>query len=160
MLNKPRKPRIFYGWMIVLGAALIGLAASAMAGLNFGFFILPMSEELGIDQSFFGWAFTARMLAFAASGFVLGRILDRFGARVPLVVTGVVATLVLIAFSRVTNGWQLILLFALIGGIGIQGAGASLYLSVPISNWFRRLRGRAMAIAFLAFPRASSSFRY
>ena len=152
MLNEPRKPRIFYGWVIVSGAALIGLAASAMAGLNFGFFIIPMGEELGIDQSFFGWAFTARMLAFAASGFVLGRILDRFGARVPLVVTGVVASLVLIAFSRITNGWQLILLFALIGGIGIQGAGASLYISVPISNWFRRRRGQAMAIAFLGIP--------
>lgn len=152
MLNEPRKPRIFYGWVIVLGAALIGLAAAAMAGLNFGFFIIPMSEELGIDQSFFGWAFTARMLAFAASGFVLGKVLDTFGARVPLVATGVIASLVLIAFSRITNGWQLILLFALIGGIGIQGAGASLYISVPISNWFRRLRGRAMAIAFLGIP--------
>ena len=152
MLTEPRKPRFFYGWVIVLGAALIGWSASAMAGLNFGFFITPMSEELGISQSFFGWAFTARMLAFAASGLVLGRILDRFGPRVPLVLTGLIASLVLIGFSRVTNGWQLIGLFVMIGGIGIQGAGASLYINVPISKWFRRMRGRAMSIAFLGIP--------
>ena len=148
----PSKPRIFYGWVIVLGAALVGLSSAAMAGLNFGFFITPMSEELGIGESFFGWAFTARMLAFAASGFVIGRALDRYGPRIPLVVAGVLATIALIGFSRITNGLHLIGLFMLTGAIGVQGAGASLYINVPVSKWFRRKRGRAMSMAFLGIP--------
>jgi MFS family permease len=145
-------PKFYYGWVIVAGSAAIGCSAAAIAGLNFGFFILPMSEELGISQAFIGWAFTARMVAFAASGFVIGKVLDRHGPRMPLMVAGAVAGLAIVGFSQIHNGWHLIALFIVIGSTGIQGAGANLYGSVPVAKWFRRKRGRAMALAFLGVP--------
>ena len=42
--------KIFYGWYIVAGLATVGMLSAGMGGINFGLFIQPMSEELGIKQ--------------------------------------------------------------------------------------------------------------
>lgn len=145
-------PRIYYGWVVVAALAAIGSLSVALAGINFGFFIRPMSQELGTPQAFFGLAISARQLGMAASSTVIGPLVDRFGARVPLIVTGVCAGLIVVSLSRVTAGWQLIALFLGLGVIGLQGVGGDLYTGVPIAKWFERDRGRAMSVAFMGIP--------
>jgi predicted MFS family arabinose efflux permease len=152
-LPESRPRRIFYGWVIVGGLLAVGCVMSAMGGVNFGLFIPPMSEDLGIGQAYFGWAQTARLVGFAASGWWIGRLLDRHGARFPLAVAGLAGAAVIIALSQVTAGWHIVALFFLAGLTGLQaGGGGSLYLSVPLSRWFIARRGRAFAIASLGIP--------
>ena len=74
-----KKPRLFYGWVIVMSLGAVGSVIIALGGVNFGFFVSPMTEELGIRQAFFGWAQTARLVGFAISGVIIGRLLDRYG---------------------------------------------------------------------------------
>lgn len=145
-----RGKRVFYGWIIVAALALEGMVSTALLGINFGLFINPMSKELGIKQAFFGWAQTARLAGSAASGYALGRLLDRHGARWPLMVAGILGGLVVVTMSGISAGWQLLALFAFMGMVGLQGSGSQ-YAVVSISRWFARDRGKAISRVVLGF---------
>ncbi len=141
----------YYGWVVVAGMALVGMTITLMLGANVGVFIRPMGDELGIGSTPFGLAQTARLLAFAASGLVVGRLLDRFGARLPMAAAGAALGAGVAALGLAQEGWQVIALFAAVGVIGFQ-SGQALYTTVPIASWFERKRGRAMAFAFSGVP--------
>lgn len=149
---EPNKHKLFYGWYIVMGLALLGTVSIGMGSVNFGLFIPPMSEELGIRQSFFGLTHTARLVGFSISGWLIGRILDLYGARVPLFISGSLMGLAMVGLFYVQTGWQLVALFFIKGLIGLEGAGGNLYQSVPLSRWFVRRRGKAMSMVFLGTP--------
>ena len=141
----------YYGWVVVAGMALVGMAITLMLGANVGVFIRPMGDDLGIGSTPFGLAQTARLLAFAASGLVVGRLLDRFGARVPMAAAGAALGAAVAALGAVREGWQVVALFAAVRVIGFQ-SGQALYTTVPIASWFALRRGKAMAFAFSGVP--------
>jgi MFS family permease len=145
----PHPSQLFYGWYIVLGLGTVGMVSVGMGGVNFGLFMPLMSEDLGIKQAYFGWAYTARITGFSLSSWFIGKMLDKHGARVPMAVAGVLMCLIMIGISQITAGWQLIALFFLIGFIGMHGGGSNLYQAVPLSRWFVEQRGKAMSITFL-----------
>lgn len=145
------RSRSFYGWVIVAGMAVVGFVITLMLGANVGVFIEPMREDLGIGVAPFGFAQTARLVSFAGSGFVLGRLLDRYGARIPMAAGAVLFGLAVSALGLVNAGWQIVVLFSLVGAIGFQ-SGQALYTTVPIAQWFVKRRGRAMALAFSGVP--------
>lgn len=147
-----KRQGLFYGWYIVMGLATVGMVSVGLGGLNFGLFLRPMNEELGISHVYFGMAQTARLLGFGMSSWLIGRILDTYGARIPMVVAGSLMAIIMICLSYVQTGWQLILLFFIKGMIGMQGAGGNLFQSVPLSRWFIRMRGKAMSLTFLGTP--------
>ena len=53
--------QLYYGCVIVAVMAAAGAVSMAMGSLNYGLFIKPMGDELGIGRSTFGWAQTARL---------------------------------------------------------------------------------------------------
>ena len=151
-MRRPLSGPIFYGWWIVFGLAMVSAVMTAMGGINLGLFIDPMGEDLGFGQSTFGLAQTARLVGFSVTGWLVGRYLDRYGARLPLIVAGLIMGVTVAAVSLVDAGWQMVLLFLIGGMTGLQGQGANLYSTVPISRWFQRQRGRAFSITFLGIP--------
>ena len=146
-----REPRFFYGWWIVAVMAVGTSASMAMGSLNFGLFIVPMGEELNIGRSTFGWSQSIRQLASAVTSPIIGPLLDRFGARILLPAAALIVGAAMIGLSFIESGWQLILLFAAMGLVGMGGPGA-LVTSVPVVKWFRRKRARAIAFASLGIP--------
>jgi MFS family permease len=150
--SQARQGGIYYGWIIVAGLMAVGAVSTGMGGVNLGLFIKPMRDDLGIGTSIFGVAQTARLIGFAGSGWIIGRIIDKRGARLPLAIAGILAGGAMIALSQVTAGWQIILVFFVVGATGLQGGGGSLFMSVPLSNWFIRKRGKAMSVAFMGMP--------
>lgn len=146
-----RAQRPFYGWVIVAALAFAGGVSTFMGIGNFGIFVAPMSEDLGVGNSAFGWALSARLLGFAVSGPLIGRLIDRRGARVPLAVGGVLFGGSAVAMSLVEAGWQMIGLTLFAGLAGFWGS-STLYLTIPIAKWFVRKRGRAMSLFFPGVP--------
>jgi MFS family permease len=140
---------IFYGWVLVSGLGLVTMVSIGMLGINFGLFVEPISRQLNIGQAFFGWAQSAKLLGSAASGFVLGRILDRYGARWPMAIAGILICGAMLMMSIINEGWQVVAIFLMIGLIGLQGGGGNLYTVVTISNWFVGKRSQAMSGVFL-----------
>ncbi len=142
-------PKIFYGWYVVLGLGVVGMVSTGMGGVNLGLYIPPMSESQGIPHSYFGLAFAARLIGFSITSWYLGILLDRYGARIPLAFTGFMAGLVMIGLSYLQSGWQLVLLYFILGAVGLEGGGGNLYQVVPISRWFIKKRGKAMSITVM-----------
>lgn len=131
--------------------ATISAFMPALATLNYGLFIKPMGDELGIGRSIFGWAMTARQLAASATGPLLGRLLDRFGSRVILAIAAIVTGSAIFSLGFIREPWQLILLFGIMGLIG-AGPGGSMVTSVPLFKWFVENRGKAIAFSSLGIP--------
>lgn len=142
MLDRP----FFYGWVIVATLFVVNFATMATGTLNFGLFVLPMGEELNMSRGFIGWSQTTRMLAGGISGFFLGRLLDRHGARVLIAAATVTTAACMIGLVYVQNAWQFLLLFSVMGLIGLSAPGG-LLTSVPVAKWFVQQRGKALAIA-------------
>ncbi|MEM7020855.1 MAG: MFS transporter, partial [Pseudomonadota bacterium] len=141
-----------YRNVIVAAFVIIAVLSVALAGPVVSFFIPVMHAELGIPLLYFGIALSARQLCFAIVSPVLGRWIDRYGARPILVIVGICAGVIVWMLSYVTTGWQLVVLLGLLGLLGLQGAGGELYGSVVIAKWFQENRGRAMSIIFIGTP--------
>ncbi|MCY4581284.1 MAG: MFS transporter [Chloroflexi bacterium] len=118
---------------------------------NFGIFVAPMGEELGLGNSAFGWALSARLLGFAASGPFIGRLIDSRGSRVPLAVGGIMLGGSAAALGMINAGWQMVGLTLFAGLMGFWGS-STLFLTIPIAKWFVRRRGRAMSLFFPGIP--------
>ncbi|MBI3953420.1 MAG: MFS transporter [Chloroflexi bacterium] len=143
--------RVFYGWVIVGVMGATGALSMALGSLNFGLFIRPMGDELGIGRSAFGWAQTSRQLASAATSPLVGWLIDRFGSRVLLALAAAITGAALVAMALVSQAWQMVALFAAMGLVGMSGPGA-LVTSVPVAKWFVRRRGMALAVMSLGIP--------
>lgn len=127
---------------------LTNAIATSLGAVNLGLFINPMGHDIGVSRSMFGWAQTSRQTAGAVASPIIGRLLDRFGAKMMLPFAILSASIAVILVSFATHAWQVLAIFALMGLMGL-GGGAQLLTSVPIAKWFVRRRGRAMAFATL-----------
>ena len=145
------RPRYFYGWVIVAVMAATGAVSMGMGSLNFGLFIKPMGDELGIGRAAFGWAQTARQGASSATSPLIGWLLDRYGSRVMLPVAALATGSALIGLAYITSAWHLVVLFVVMGLVGMSGPGA-LVTTVPVLKWFVRNRGKAVAFVGLGIP--------
>lgn len=143
--------KFFYGWTLVAALGIIGGISTFVGVGNFGVFVVPMGEELGVGNSHFGWALSARLLGFAISGPLIGRCIDRYGARFPLAIGGFLFGISAIAFFFVETGWQMIGITLFAGITGFWGS-STLYLTIPIAKWFVKKRGRAMSLFFPCVP--------
>jgi MFS family permease len=137
--------RFYYGWVIVAVMSVAGSTVMALGTVNFGLFITPMGQELGISRASFGWAQSLRQLAAAATSPFVGILLDRYGARWLLAGSVLVTGAALMGLSRVENSVEMMLLFVVIGLAGYAWPG-TLMTSVPVMKWFVRDRGRAVAL--------------
>ena len=145
------KPRLFYGWVIVAVMAATGALSMALGTLNFGLFIKPMGDELGIGRAVFGWAQSARQITSAITAPMVGGLIDRFGARMLLTISATITGAAVLGLGFVTADWQLVTLFALMGLVGMSGPGA-LVTTVPVTKWFVRNRGKALSFMSLGVP--------
>jgi len=124
--------------------AVVGAVTMGMGSLNFGLYIKPMGDELSIGRASFGWASSARSATGAITGPFIGRLLDRYGPKWILVSAAVITGLCMIGLKYTSSSWQLIIMFAVMGLVGMSGPG-SLATSVPPTKWFVRNRGKALA---------------
>lgn len=147
----PRQAKLFYGWVIVAVMAATGALSMALGALNFGLFIKPMGDELGIGRAVFGWAQSLRQMASAVTAPLVGSLIDRIGARVLLAAAAGITGGALACLAFIHDGWQLVVLFGLMGIVGMNGPGA-LVTTVPVTKWFVRERGRALAFMSLGIP--------
>ena len=143
--------KVYYGWIIV-GVTFFGFFMSdAFLGLILGLFIKPMSDT-------FGWSRTEAVGPIAAgtlvAGFgspILGRVVDRFGARLPMVVGAIAGGGMLVLMPWLRELWQFFLFYGVIGAIARESIGG-IVGSTAIANWFVKKRGRAFALATMGVP--------
>ncbi len=146
-----REQGFYYGWVIVAVMAVSRAVTMGMGSLNFGLFIKPMGDQIGIGRADFGWAQTARQASTSVTSPVVGWLLDRYGARIMLPVAVTLTGVSMIGLAYISHAWHLIALFAVMGLVGLSGPGA-LVTSVPVLKWFVVDRGKAVAFMSLGVP--------
>lgn len=138
---------IFYGWIIVAVAFLVGITQAGVFQNILSIFMLPMEAEFGWSRSLITGAIAVGSLAGGFIGPVIGPMMDRHGPRMMAFYSISLLSAGLIALAWLSSLWQLYLFF----GIGrmIAAGVLNLVVTVSVSNWFIKRRGRAMGIAQL-----------
>jgi MFS family permease len=133
-----------YAW----GRLAASLALSTIGGVGLWSVVvsLPALEaEFGVDRGDASLPYTATMLGFAAGGVLMGRLADRFGIIVPVVLGTLMLGAGYVAAASAATLWQFMLAQALL--VGLLGSSATFGpLVADISLWFVRRRGIAVAI--------------
>ncbi|MBK8160236.1 MAG: MFS transporter [Rhodospirillaceae bacterium] len=149
-MNHPRGARAIeapdsrYAWLRLLAA--LAIATIGGIGLWSAVVILPTIElEFGVGRGGASLPYTATMIGFAAGGVMMGRLADRRGIMVPLLLGTCVLGIGFVAASFAQTYWQFIIAQALL--IGMLGSSATFGpLVADVSLWFQRKRGIAIAI--------------
>jgi MFS family permease len=133
-----------YAWLRL--AASLALMTLGGAGMYIVTVALPLVQaEYGVDRSDASLPYTLTMVGFGLGGIVMGRLADRFGVVVPVVIGTVCLGAGFIVAGFADSLWQ----FALAQGllIGFLGSSATFApLVADTSLWFHRRRGIAVAI--------------
>ena len=133
---------------MLLWRLLASLALSTIGGVGLWSVVvaLPAIEaEFGVDRGGASLPYTATMLGFAVGGVLMGRLADRFGIMVPLLLGSLMLGLGYVAAAQATALWQFVLVQALL--IGLLGSSATFGpLVADVSLWFTRRRGIAVAV--------------
>ncbi len=127
---------------------LASLALSTIGGIGLWSVVvaLPAIEaEFGVDRGDASLPYTATMVGFALGGVLMGRLADRFGIMVPVIIGAGMLGLGYLAAASATELWQFTLAQALL--IGLLGSSTTFGpLVADVSLWFRRRRGIAVAV--------------
>ena len=131
-----------YAWMRLA----VGLVIGAVASVGMWSFVVALpavQADFGVARGEASLPFTLTMFGFGIGGVVMGRLADRFGIVMP-VILGALALAVGYGLSGISGG---IGTFALAQGLLGLGCAATFGpLMTDISHWFVRRRGIAVAI--------------
>ena len=138
---------MYYGWVVAGASGSIGFANAASAISILTIFVVPMSEEFGWGRTQIAGATTAGAILGAALAPFIGRLVDRFGSRLTLVISGSIIGLGCVYLSLMQTLVGFYLAFT-VSRIADQG-GVKIGTSVAAGKWFERYRGRATGLVFL-----------
>jgi len=142
----PSKRKFFYGWYIVGVGFLSHVACAFHMSSTLSVFLKPLTEDLGVSRGLFSLLRSGEILIGAAMAPLVGPMVDRFGGRWLMAGGALAAGLGFLLMGQVGSFWQFLLLrwtFVAIGGVFM----CHMIVSVTVSRWFVRKRGRAIAIA-------------
>jgi MFS family permease len=142
-LIEDRRPRRFYGYILVAAAFLIMVV---MWGIlySFGVFFKPLLTEFGWTNAAVSGAYSLAFLLLGMSSIVTGRITDRFGPKMVLVVCGFIFGLGYLLMSQISAMWQFYLVYGVMIAVGISGSFVPLVSTV--ARWFVKRRGLMIGI--------------
>lgn len=146
----------FYGWLIVLAAALTTFSSGPGQSYTFSIVIDPILAETGLSRTLLSTLYAGGTAVSAAMTFVVGRLVDRLGARRMLAIVAVLFGLACVGLSRAQGVLGLFLGFAALRALG-QGS-LPVIATLLTAQWFVRYRGRAMALVTLGFALANATF--
>ena len=111
-------------------------------------FLKPLTEDLAVSRGLFSLLRSGEILIGAAMAPLVGPLVDRYGGRWLMAGGAMVAGVGFLLMSQVGAFWQFLLLrwiFVTVGGVFM----CHMVVSVTVSRWFVRQRGRAIAMASL-----------
>ena len=141
------KERLFYGWYVV-AAGVAGFFAIAITTTeSLSIYISPVAEEFQWSRTLVSGSVALGTLLCAPFSFVVGPLIDRYGARWVVAAAAFVIGLGFLGMTvaREPVGFYAAVTLTRVGGVGLIG----LAVTTAVANWFIVKRGRAVAIATL-----------
>jgi MFS family permease len=138
------RPDSRYAWFRLA----VSLALATIGGIGLWAPVIALSvvqQEFGVDRAGASIPYTLTMIGFGVGGVVMGRVADRYGIFVPLLIGSVVLALGFFAAAAAPGYWWFVAAQA--GLIGLLGVATTFGpLVADVSLWFQRRRGIAVAI--------------
>jgi predicted MFS family arabinose efflux permease len=137
---------LFPGWRVV-GVMLLGMSTNPgpFVFASFGLFMLAFQREFGWGRGDLSLALTGLTVSCAVALPIVGRMIDRIGARrIQLVSMAIQAALLAAIPLFVSEIWHLTVLLIALGALTASTNGVA-YMHV-ISAWFHRQRGLAIGL--------------
>jgi MFS family permease len=132
-----------YGWVVVgAGALMTCVAMGSMFSL--AVFLQPMSVDTGWSRTGISTAMTIDFLAMGFAAFAWGALSDRYGARIVVLLGGLLLGIGLALASRATSLIEFQLLFGII--IGVAAGAFYAPMMAVASGWFEHNRSLAVAL--------------
>jgi OFA family oxalate/formate antiporter-like MFS transporter len=138
--------KIFYGWVIVAVGFLAHIASAFSISSTLSVFLKPLSQDLGISRGVFSLIRSGEILVGAVAAPLVGSLLDRHGGRWLIAAGGLVSGAGFLLLGQARDFWQFAIVRWLLISPGDTLMG-SMVVNVSISQWFLRMRGRALALA-------------
>lgn len=143
MAETSQRPRLFYGWiMVVMACIMVGIGMGLV--LSLGVFVEPLEATFGWGRGPIGEGILYGWIMYGAFSLLFGMLSDRIGLRRIIVAGGLMFGVGLLALSRMESLWQFYLFHGLLVGGGV---GAFLVpLTSMVTRWFTRYRGLVVAM--------------
>jgi len=142
-IPRPR-PRLFYGWVIVLmaAAAMVGTLPGRTQGL--GLITEPLLADYQLGRVAYAQINLVATLIGALFCFGIGTLIDRRGSRLVLTALALALGIVVLATTATSSLTTLAICITLTRGIG--QSSLSIVSLAMVGKWFRRRMTPAMAI--------------
>jgi MFS family permease len=153
--GRGRTPR-YYGWTIAWALGGTTTVSWGILFYAFSVFLRPMEADLGWSRAALSGAFTVALVVSGIVAPVVGRWIDRHGARALMTGGSILGTLLLLGWAAVRDLPPFYVLWAAMG----LAMACTLYdpAFAVLARWFNRGRGRAMMIVTLLAGLASTIF--
>lgn len=144
-----KRPRIFYGWLIVFVSAIGLFLGAPILVFSFSVFFKSLVLDFHASRAAVSFAFSL----FNGVGALwlpgTGVLIDRYGAKRVILASTFLFGLVLCSALWVGSSlWQLYLFFTVLG-IAMASGPAPVPHAAVISHWFDRRRGLALALSMM-----------
>ena len=136
----------YYGYWIVVAGFITQFVAVGMSNYVVGSFLVPMTEEFGWTRAEFSLSRSIGQVVLAATGFVIGSYIDRYGGRRFIVAGAFILSGATYSLGNITTLGQWLLLNGVMLTAGAAMIG-NLVVNVTLGKWFVERRGRAVALA-------------
>lgn len=139
------KPKIFYGWWIVLAGFVTHVFSSMTYGYGKSVFYTVLIDHFGWSRTQLAAAISLSRLETGVLGGVEGFLVDKFGPRPLMVMGAVVMGVGFIMLSRINSlmDYYLVFIFLIVIGQAFRG---NIPLDTAVATWFIRRRGTAFGL--------------
>lgn len=142
-----KRPRLFYGWIIVFVSAVGLFLGAPLVVFSFGVFFKSLAADFHANRAAVSFAFSLANTVGALWLPATGMLIDRFGAKRVIISSTLLYGLALISALWVGSSlWQLYVFYAALG-ITFTSGSAPVPYGVVVSHWFNRRRGLALGLA-------------
>ncbi|PGK31702.1 MFS transporter [Priestia megaterium] len=141
--------KFHYAWVIVFVTFLTLLAVQGVR-LSFGAFVQPWEEEFSMDRGTISLISTLSFIVYGLSQPIIGKLVDKWGARIILLISTFLVGISIFLTSFVHHPWQLFILYSIFISVGVGGA-SNVAATVIVTNWFNKKRGLALGIMEAGF---------
>lgn len=134
----------YFGWNIVIAAALLTLLSSGLR-MSMGVFFLPIANDLGFSRSILSGIIAIGMLFSGIAMPIAGYLVGKYGTRFVLLIGAVMIVLSTIWSAMSRDYWNFLFSFGIALSFGTSFVGAVSFTPI-VAKWFHKRRGLALFI--------------
>ena len=132
-MNKVKKERLYYGWMVVLACLIIAIISWGIR-YSYGVFFKSLEQDFGWGRALTSGLFSVYMLLCCIFAMLGGWALDRYGPRVVVIQMGIFTGLSYILTGYASSDWHIFISYSFLLAVG-TGPAYTMVMATA-SKWF------------------------